>query len=189
MTVQSGLTLLELILALTILSIILLAGTSLGLDAMRFTGRVAEEVRLQKLVVQYVVRHMELNLRDGKSAQRAQGLGCAAPVPALEDWCVSVTVEQSGVPTAIVSYLYESGAKRISWQRVGGADPTGSLLSLSEGVLVPRKDNANNDLPIFEVTGKNSSIVRVQLAAEKQWNGLTVRVPGAAKSILLRGGT
>ena len=61
---DGGLTLLELILALTIFSIVILSGTVMSLSAARMGGPASEENRLWN-ELRYVFRDMEVNLQDG----------------------------------------------------------------------------------------------------------------------------
>ena len=183
---QKGLTLIELILALAIVSFILLAGTSLNIASMRLTGGVNDELRLHNQI-HYVLRDMELKLRDGKNPRtRVGAANCQNLVNFAFDECVSVEVGNA-VPPTLVVYGYQNADRRVTRQDFTTAPATSAVLS--EFVLVPRVDDRTGAaIPIFEIAGLNNKIVRVQLAAEWVVNGRTIEVAGSTKAILLRGG-
>lgn len=174
---QKGLTLLELILALTILSVVVLASSNLNLSAIRLTDLVARDTQVQN-ELQYVLRDLKLHL-----------MGSHDPITDCSSVNFDCSFQIIDANNELVSYTYTaSNARRL----VRSAE--GKVVVLSEGMLIPNPktvlDGAGvpKPLPVFEIVpGSGDKLVRVSFSAERTVSGNTIALEGVSESILLRG--
>jgi Tfp pilus assembly protein PilX len=159
---QKGLTLFELILALTMISVILFTTTTLNVAAARFTSNMSEEVRLHNQI-HYVLRDIELNIRAGSNPTLSPSV------------CPGTSCLQVTGPDGDIKYVYNSSDRTVS--RV-----TTVTTVISSGVIIPKPTKS-----IFVIPVPAGPLVEINIAAETVRNGKTITVPGITKSILLRG--
>jgi len=167
MNKRKGLTLLELILALTMLSIILVASGSMNLFVLRAANFTAEESRLQNQL-EYVLKDMDVYLTDSRLDEAANVVDCANGNcikllgPDLNDKYVSP-----------LSYAYDGVAKQLS--------RNGTVLS--SGLLI-QKPGSN---AVFEIADSDNKLIRVNLAAQTEKHGKIIRIEGTSRMFFLRG--
>ncbi|MBI1977905.1 MAG: prepilin-type N-terminal cleavage/methylation domain-containing protein [Candidatus Omnitrophica bacterium] len=175
---RKGLTLLELILALTMLSMIFLAATTLNVSSVRLTAAVGDEVRLQN-ELQYVLRDIENNIVSGKNPVTTGVPNCPSGAQ-----CLQVTDPDENR----ILYIYKPTPAPSTISRVivpaGGGNSTTQILS--QGVLIPKTGKS-----LFEIPSGTDNLVQINITARliKVYGGVPkiIRLPGITKSILLRG--
>lgn len=174
-----GFTLIELLLALTIVSIIFLGMNTLTATAARLTLNISEEVRLQNELV-YALRGLELNIRRYKEPE----LNCPqtpnAPCSlSLKDQAGNMAIQYNFNPDT-------SNPEVTTYELNRFTQPPAKTEIVSNGVIIQKRDQINQPLPLFDILGP--TLVEVNLAAQKTLkDGRVIRVPGITKSILLRG--
>ncbi|MBI3999971.1 MAG: prepilin-type N-terminal cleavage/methylation domain-containing protein [Candidatus Omnitrophica bacterium] len=171
---EKGLTLLELILALTILSFILFASSSLGLSAIRLLDVfVSEEIRLQN-ELRYVIRYLEKDLRGGREPDVrdcAPNADCTIRVTAADD--------------SVIEYRYTRQTGGMVRSIIGG----NASDVISSGTLVP-KIEAGAAQSIFEIVPESDDkLVEINLSAQRATRdgSKTITLPGISETIMLRG--
>lgn len=176
---RKGLTLLELILAMTMLSIFVLASTSLNFFALRAANFNAEETRLQNQL-EYVLQDMQKYLPKSRRPLATEGqIWQSLPTGEM----LTVTDENDPSITAdnvLISYSFVG----TSIDRCMGS----SCATLSQGYLM-KKPGSNQ---VFEIVpNSDDKLIRVNLAAQttKKYGSVekTVSVNGASRLFFLRG--
>jgi prepilin-type N-terminal cleavage/methylation domain-containing protein len=174
---EKGLTLLELILALTMLSIILVASGSLNLFVLRAASFNAEETRLQN-ELEYVFKDMEVYLTDSRlDTETVLDSGTNA-IHCVDNGGVCIKLFGPDANDNYVSplfYDYNVAAKQLS--------RNGTVLS--SDFLIPRPGSP----AIFEVRpGSDNKLVQVNLAAQNpDKHGKTITIEGSSRMFFLRG--
>lgn len=170
---NKGLTLLELVLALTIILIIVSAISVLSSSAARLTTNLGEGIRLQN-ELEYVLRDIELNIKSGKNPTVTSN-----PCPVSNPCLLTVTVTDANGNSSNYTYTYNPVSKTISRTIANGVPQV-----LSVGVLIPKAGQS----VFFTPASSGNKLVEINLAAQKTAaNGETISVPGITKSILLKG--
>jgi prepilin-type N-terminal cleavage/methylation domain-containing protein len=171
---RKGLTLLELILAMTMLSIILLASGSMNVFVMRAANLNAQEARLQN-ELEYILRDMEMHVTES-----GYDLGKAAPCAKPDEPKNCILMQDSN--NQLLAYIYVPGPVGGVMYRFHEGE---GLTELSSGVLIPTPGTTE----IFQIEpNSNNKLVRVNLAAQGERYGKTVTIGGTSKLFLIRGG-
>lgn len=179
---QKGLTLLELILALTMLSIILVASGSLNLFVLRAANLNAEETKLQN-ELEYVFKDMEIHLSGARLDEVAN-----ASCEANNGNCIKLFAIDEDLGTwAPMSYEVSVGLDGISLIRCNYGTPEEPCDMRKMGSNLTHKvDNAGSPLPVFEIVDSNNKLVRVNLAAQTEKHKKIIRIEGS-RMYFLRG--
>ena len=191
---KRGFTLMELILAMTILSIVLVAASSLAVSGLRFTKSNTSDIHWQN-ELQYILRDMERHLRAGKDPQIER---CDTSDPNEGPVCAMSVGTLSGDS---ITYRYNPVVGQQTLTREmrpladGQTDPI-----LSRGKLVPRPITVDtNSIPetkctpadtppttceMFEIVdGSKDKLIAVHLAFDGDESG-EMQI---SRSFLLRG--
>ena len=178
---KSGMSLLELILALTMLSIILVGIGSVNIFVMRATSLTAEETRLQNQL-EYVLKDIDQYLTS------ASELVLTGNCPIIGD-CVEVKYPDD----AVLNYRYDEATKTLT------RTDEGTTKVISAGLLVPQLKTDTENYPIFEKddSDPNSRLIRVRFSAESDRDNAgnendkyfhKIRIDGTSRTFYLHGG-
>lgn len=179
---KTGLTLLELILAMTILSGIVLAFSALNTSAARLSVSSNEEIRLQN-ELQYVVRDIELNILPFKNPVIAPATCNVSP-------CTQTLQVEDTNGVLINMYTYTENGQFLTISKVISSDAGETLETLSTGILTKKRATDGQIMSVFDIADNDDNLVKINLAAQRVMNnGRTVTLSGISKSILLRGGS
>ncbi len=173
---RRGISLVEIMIALALLSVVMLAVAALHSSSSRLSKSVQDEIKLRH-ELDYVLRDMERNLIAARNPiiDPAQIEGCTTN-------CLSVQREDD-TETITIDYLYDAGQKRITRRITNGAGAVTTDV-LTTGVIVRVNGAGGAVQPMFEIVeGEANDRVQVNISAES--DGKTL--PGITKSILLRG--
>ena len=169
MNKQKGLTLLELILALTMLSIILVASGSMNLFVLRAANLTAEETRLQNQL-EYVFKDMDVHMSESSLDKAANDANCSSGN------CL-ILKNADGI-----QYKYD--------YQENGSDPPLLLRDqtvLSDSVAPKLESDGITPMTIFKIRDSENKLVEVNLSAQTTKHGKTIRIEGASRSFFLRG--
>jgi type II secretory pathway pseudopilin PulG len=179
---NKALTLLELILAMTMLSIILAASGSLNLFVFRAANLTAEEIKLQNQL-EYVLKDMEEHLLETRSQddppiwQTFEGGG--------EVLTVTDENDPSGTDDdVLVKYQYTPGTSEVRPAIVRCmttiVTEATTCTTVSQDFVIKKPDASH----VFKVS--DSKLIKVNLAAQAEKHGKIITIEGT-RSYLLRG--
>ena len=180
---RRGLTLLELILAMTILSFVVLACSYLSISGIRLTDAAMGDIRSQGEMA-YVMRDIRDHLKGAKNPT----LSCTTTeVPD----CVFQAQDEDDV---YIVYRYADtppGTRLFSRGIKERTDPVVTEV-LSSGLLLQRTEADNPvPLPFFRMVVANDqtskNLVEINFAANRMLNGRVIALPEIRETIMLRG--
>lgn len=172
---KKGLTLLELILALTMLSIILVASGSLNLFVLRAANLTAEETRLQNQL-EYVFKDMNIHMTESSLDKTENDTNCT------DENCL-ILKDSSGTQFKYDYAETSPGSNVFQLSREQGAN-----ISILSEILVPTwEDDGITEMPIFKIKDSENKLVEVNLSAQTTKPGKTIRIESASRSFFLRG--
>lgn len=185
---NEGLTLLELILALTMLSIILVASGSLNIFLIRAANLNAEEVKLQNHL-EYVFKDLEVHLLESRppklesdpAEELLENLGSAEQLNVIQEKDPSTATDNQVVRYWFGLATHNGNAlRRCVQKRIGES----VCVTISEGLLMKKPGSGR----VFEVVQNSKDrLIRVNLAVQTERNGKKIAPNGASRLFFMRG--
>ena len=181
---RAGLSLLELVLAMTMIGIVILAGTHLDLAAARMSGSLYGDIAVQNDLL-YLVRTVEHDLLDADAVVIQ-----TAPSPADPTYTLKLTIGGQDVFYTISANAvapFPVTIKKKTTVAPAAGDP--AITANTPGTaLLARLDSQEPPQPLQPIEiSQGSPIVKLNLAAQKTLeNGKVLANSGLSKSIFLR---